>query len=337
VPRRTLNLNGADWQLGQAPPGASPRLASWTELDQIREWFPARVPGNVRADLVQAGKLSDLTSKTAVERSRWVDNHCWWLVRDFALETGAEDRVQLVLRGVDYISEVFVNGQSLGRHEGMFSPQTYDITSLAAPHNQVAVRLLGSRWLPTDRSTRWARLLNHLETRFVSLAPLYPHRRDSLKCQMGFGWDFAPAALTMGLWDDVYVLLSDQVVIQEVWVRPCLEAEEARLIVKAHLDAIQAQTVRLRCVVTGETFETDPLVAEEECALPSGSSRQRIELRLAQPRLWWPWDHGQPDLYALGVEVWHGDRLLDAHTQSFGLRQVTWDAATLQVNGSRTE
>ena len=52
----------------------------------------------------------------------WVDDHCWWLKRDFEFPVVPESRVHLVLSGVDYVSDLFLNGTHLGRHEGMFSP-----------------------------------------------------------------------------------------------------------------------------------------------------------------------------------------------------------------------
>jgi beta-mannosidase len=331
-----INLGGEEWQLGQTPRAeTSPGPASWSELAEVREWFPARVPGNVRADLVQAGKLPDLAFGTAAEASRWVDEHCWWLTRDFSLDIDPAERIHLLLRGVDYVSDIFLNGRLLGRHEGMFAPQIYDITALAGSQNRLAVRLLGSLWLPSDRSSRWAKLLNHLETRFVNLAPRFPHRRDTLKCQMGFGWDFSPAMPTMGIWDDVYLLRSEQVFIREVRTRCSILPAEALLDVEIDLDAAQAQTVRLRWILSGGTFEEEPFATEAVCTLPAGASRQSTRLSIPQPRLWWPWDHGHPDLYSLSVEVWADDRLSDSHTQSVGLRHVTWDASNLQINGRR--
>lgn len=80
--RRRLDLNGDGWKLGRAPspgrsPAAGPDRASWDEIETVAEWIPAVVPGNVRADLVRAGHLPDLSFGTQFEDSRWVDDHCW--------------------------------------------------------------------------------------------------------------------------------------------------------------------------------------------------------------------------------------------------------------------
>ena len=145
MPRRVVDLAGSNWQLGQSPPGARPDHATWDELARVHEWLPATVPGNVRAGLIQAGRLPGLVSGTEPEAAQWVDDHCWWLVREFALSLAPSERANLILRGVDYISDLFLNGQKLDHHEGMFSPQVLDVTVLLRAENRLAVRLVGSR------------------------------------------------------------------------------------------------------------------------------------------------------------------------------------------------
>ncbi len=333
--RQILELNGDDWQLGQAPSTADPHCPSWHELEQVAEWLPATVPGNVRADLLRAGRLPDLHFGRQAEAAQWVDDHCWWLSRHFPLALPPKRRVHLVLRGVDYVSDLFLNGQHLGRHEGMFSPQVHEITPLIQSHNHLAVRIVGSRWLPTDRSSRLEKLLNRLEGLVTGLPDRFPHRRDTLKCQMSFGWDFAPPLRTMGIWDDLFLVVSGDLLIQGLDVQYRPDGERAMLTVQVQADARQAGPARLRCTLTGETFEAEPLVVEQPVELIPGPGRYTATLEVPAPRLWWPWDHGQPDLYRLTAEVWAGERLLDAATQTVGLRQVRLEGKTLYVNERR--
>jgi beta-mannosidase len=331
--RRTLDLCGSDWQLGQALPGADPNRAEWSELDRVSKWLPAVVPGNVRADLIRAGRLAEPALSQAPLVGRWVDDSCWWLVCRFHLVSSPGDHVHLVLRGVDYISDLFLNGHYLGRHEGMFSPQVVDVSDLLSGDNLLAIRLLGSRWLPRDRSSPGLKILNRIEARFSGPPDQFPDRRDTLKCQMGFGWDFSPALRTMGLWDDVYLVIGREVVVQDVVIRPRLEPGVARVDVEVELDARQTRAVRLRCVLAGETFECEPLTVEQAMVLARGISRQRLSLTVPQPRLWWPWDHGPPDLYQLTVEALADGQCLDTVSMAVGLRQVELRGWTLHVNG----
>ncbi len=335
VSRRIIDLNGDDWRLGQAPPEASPGRARWRELAQVETWLPARVPGNVRADLLRAGRLPDLAWGRNAEAAQWVDDHCWWLARDFSRSPAPGERIHLILRAVDYIGDVFLNGHHLARHEGMFSPQEYEITALLQETNRLAVRLLGNRWLPHDRSNTWEKLLNRIEARASDLAARFPERRDSLKCQMGFGWDFAPPLRSLGIWDDVYAVVSGGVFASDVAVRQGRVGEAMVLAIEVELDARRACDVALRCTLSGETFGAKALAAERRLQLAPGRSRHRIEMVVEEPHLWWPWDHGRPDLYRLQVVVAEGDGVLDTSSQLIGLRQVEMEGWTLHVNGRR--
>ncbi len=335
--RRRQDLNGEDWQLGCAPATARPDRASWDEIEAVAEWLPAVVPGNVRADLLRAGCLPDLTFGTGFEASRWVDDHCWWLVRDLDLEASTAERVHLILRGVDYIADLFLNGHHLGRHEGMFSPQVHEITSLLQPRDRLAVRLLGSRWLPQDRSSPWERLLNRIEAHLGGLPAAYPHRRDTLKCQMGFGWDFAPPLPTMGIWDDVYALICEGVFLRDVVARTRLENGHAFLSLDIELDADRPRSIRLEARLVPENFAGQPAALDWPAELGVGPNRCRAEIEVAEPRLWWPWDQGQPNLYRLHVRLLDGERTLDADSRLVGLHEIALEARedrwTLRVNG----
>ena len=335
--RQIVTLNGSNWRLGQAPPDAGPHHAAWSELDHIAEWLPATVPGNVQADLLRAGRIPDPAFGRQNELAQWPDDHCWWLVRDLdvAPAPAGGGRAHLVLHGADYISDLFLDGRHLGRHEGMFSPQVYDISGLLSPGSRLAVRITGSRWLPTDRSSRWEKLLNHVEALALGSLGRFPHRRDTFKCQMGFGWDFSPALCTMGLWDDVTLILSDDVFIRHVAARPSFTGSGVALAVEAEVDAQLPRRVRIRCRLSGETFAGDPLVAERSLELAPGSQLCRLDMAVPDPRLWWPWDHGRPDLYRLAVEVLDGDRVLDRVDELIGLRRVELDGWTLRINGRR--
>ena len=337
---QSVTLNGAEWRLGQAPADADPERARWDELGRVEEWLPAVVPGNVQADLLRAGRIPDPSVGRQNEMAQWPDNHCWWLVRDLdaALVPGGDPgsrRVHLVFGGVDYVSDLFVDGRHLGRHEGMFSPHVVEIGGLLTGQNRLAVRITGSRWLPGDRSSRWEKALNQIEALTLRALGRFPHRRDTLKCQMGFGWDFSPALRTMGVWDDVTLAVSDEVFVRGVAARPLCAGGGVRLSVEAEIDARREQGARIRCSLCGETFANEPLVADRAVELTVGSHTYDVELAVPQPRLWWSWDHGRPDLYRLTVEVLDGDRVLDCFEDVIGLRQVELDGWTVRINGRR--
>jgi hypothetical protein len=55
VVRRILDLNGPDWQFGCVPQ-KSVDCEDASDYNQVAEWLPATVPGNVRADLLAVSR-----------------------------------------------------------------------------------------------------------------------------------------------------------------------------------------------------------------------------------------------------------------------------------------
>jgi beta-mannosidase len=323
--RQTISLNGDGWHCAQS----QMTVADSNEIKQLElQAIPATVPGEVRLDLLRAGKLDDdLFYGCNNEKSRWVEACDWWYWRDFDLKLESGQRAWVILYGADYVSWTYLNGALLGEHEGMFSRQMYEITTRAGKHNRLAVRFLAPARLPRHRSTPYYRFLNRLEHRFID-ASCEPDRRDTLKCQMTFGWDFSPMLRTIGLWDDVDLIITGEVALFDVQVKCNLAGVSeprqgsAKLTISFDADALTAGATTLALSLAGQTFACAPITRSFEANLPAGRTRLTFELDVPEPHLWFPWDHGQPDLYTLTVEAQRGERTLDRVTESVGLREI---------------
>ena len=328
--RRIISLNGDVWRLAQAPEGTGGFTAGL-------EWIPATVPGDVRLDMVRAGRLPDPHFGQNSTAGQSVDAHDWWLFRDLdSLDLPPDRRVFLRLRGVDYLSDVHFNGHHLGQHEGMFSPQLYEITGLLkgaetpppGPARGIpgalAVRITGTAHLPFDRADRSTRWRDRQEQR-LGTASRWPHRRSVLKCQMGFGWDFAPDLPSLGLWDDVDLMVTGDVFIRQLQVRPVFGEDPhdpVHLGVTLDLDATSPYPVEVGLNLYGLNCDAPPVVELFPVNLKLGRQRVELNLEVAEPHLWWPWDRGAPNLYRLLVTVRRRAELIDSLSQTVGLRQV---------------
>lgn len=333
--RRLVDLNGSDWQFGCVPQQpVSGKNAN--DYDQVAEWLPATVPGNVRADLLALGRISDPFYGLNNEASQWVDERDWWYRKAFSLQLDEGERAFLVFEGIDYISAVYLNGVELGRHEGMFSRQVYEITDLisrgvervANPLYVVAVRIWGSAALPRPQLTAWQKAWKRISGALIPQWEAFPDRTGTLKCQMGFGWDFAPCLRTMGIWDDVYLVVTRSVFVSDVFVRcEILGAESAKVKLSLDLDANAEETARVQVTVRGKNFAADERHFDFDLALSKGRQVKEVELSLENPRLWQPWERGFPHLYEARVDIYPSPPAepavpSDSVTATFGLRTV---------------
>jgi len=313
--RRLVSLCGAGWHCGAVPrqPWEHEFPADWVQVDR---WRPATVPGNVRSDLLALGEIPDPFIGAQNEECAWVDDRDWWYVREFDLAVEPDERVHLVCEGLDYRCAVFFNDRLLARHEGMFSRQVYDLTPQLSSSPELytlAIRIWGSDSLPQPVLSRWERLWARPASRLQG-APAFPDRMGTVKCQMSFGWDFAPRMRTMGIWDDVYLVVSRGVFLVDVWVQGEVVSPQ-RAVARVHLtlDSDKARRVQAMAVVAGENFMPRPLRFTRRMDLQAGQQEITWDLPIESPGLWSPWDRGQPYLYRLVL------RLFDASSDEHAL------------------
>jgi hypothetical protein len=73
VTRIAEDLGGSEWRFGCVRPKLLD--AQLDDRAEVEELLPATVPGNVRTDLLAAGRIEDPFYGTNNEQSQWVDAH----------------------------------------------------------------------------------------------------------------------------------------------------------------------------------------------------------------------------------------------------------------------
>ena len=216
-----------------------------------------------------------------------------------------------------------MNGKQLGRHVGMFLRQVYEITdsrqqaadsrqqaadtptdsqlatrhsslvtrhsSRVTRHSQLAIRIWGSDALPkmklSPRERVWKRMINPVLP--DSSAP-YPDRFATLKCQMQFGWDFAPRLRTCGIWDEASVVVTRSVFVEDAWVNSKFEnlnSKFAAVSIGLTLDSDSAQTARVVVTARGKNCQAEPQMFAFALQLERGKQTRTIAFDLQDPRL----------------------------------------------------
>ena len=309
------------------------------DIDRVDTWLPGTVPGTVQSDLLSLGHILDPFLENNLAACRWVEGLDWWYRAVLPLQLDPGQRAFLEFDGVDTLSALFVNGQELRRHEGMFSRQTVEIPpALAAnPEAELAVRLWSSDALPRYELTAgeqvWSRVAGMAQSSFRP----FDDRLATLKAPMHSGWDFAPRLRTMGIWDDARLVVCHGVYLGDVWVQaeplePLTDPARARVRVRLMLDSDETRTVAVSCVVrpatfTGETEQRFDFTFD----VPQGHSQHELGFDLAAARLWQPWERGEPCLYELTVSLRTGEAAhsqandsipFDVFSTRFGVRRI---------------
>lgn len=341
--RRQTDLASLPWQFGSVPQqrwpaGDSAGLAP-ADFDRVDAWLPGTVPGTVQSDLLSLGHILDPFLENNLAACRWVEGLDWWYRAVLPLQLDPGQRAFLEFDGVDTLSALFVNGQELRRHEGMFSRQTVEIPpALAAnPEAELAVRLWSSDALPRYELTAgeqvWSRVAGMAQSSFRP----FDDRLATLKAPMHSGWDFAPRLRTMGIWDDSRLVVCRGVYLGDVWVQaeplePFADPARARVRVRLTLDSDEPRAVAASIAIHPATFtgETEQRF-EFAFDVPHGHSQHELGFDLPAARLWQPWERGEPCLYKLTVSLRAGEAahsqandsiLFDVSSTRFGVRRI---------------
>jgi beta-mannosidase len=256
-----------------------------------------------------------------------------WFRKAFSWDGTSTGVPVIDLDMVDYYAEVFVNGVALGRHEGYFQRWSVDASKpLRVGNNVIAVKVSAPA-LPFDLAQQY---------------PMsWPKNQNQIKGIFAYH-DTRPGATSLrgqergtgGILRGIGLRVSSGVDLVEVKVTPRDVSEaSARLVVEVvthnwgprAVDATFAGTIRAKNFTSADSLPISFAVA----AAP-GITRSVGEVTIAKPALWWSWDYGKPNLYALEGKLTYGPAVLDTKTVAFGVRSIVRDDAwVVRLNGQR--
>ncbi len=222
-------------------------------------------------------------------------------------------RAWLVMEGVFYQSDVWLDGSYLGDTEGYFFPHSFDVTEALAARSE--------------------------HTLAVEVACDRPSRLSAKRALTGvFGhWDcIDPAFNPGGIWAPVVLAQTGPVRISSLRAL-CHEAtsRRARLGIGATLDSKGPATVLVRTEVSRAGTSRTLEVTEHLHHLADGTNHVHWQVEVRSPELWWPASLGAQALYDLRVSVEAGGLPSDAFAARTGFRQVRMDGFVWRVNGER--
>ena len=285
-----------------------------------RDWYPATVPSTVFSALVKDRVYPDpyvgtnLRSVPGVSYAVFTNfsevamppdspfRHSWWYRTEFEVPADCRGRtLWLGFDGVTYRANVWLNGQRIASADelvGTFRLFRFDVTAVARPgaKNALAVEVFPPQ--PHD-----------LALTLVDWAPMPPDKQ-------------------MGLWRDVRLEATGPVALRFPAVLTTLDpptTDRASLTVRVELHNSTSRPVEgtLRGRVEAVEFSQEVKLAPNETRLVRFAPEAFPQLRIVNPRLWWPAGTGAQELYPLDLQFETGGSVSDSSHLRFGIRQVT--------------
>lgn len=263
-------------------------------------WYSATVPSTVMGTLTANGLYKDLLVGRNYEKaSREPFDMPWWYRTEFKLPALGEGRhVSLEMDGISYRANIWLNGNLVASKDqayGAYRRWSFDVTEYAKQDNVLAVEVFRGR---------------------------------EGEPNIGFvDWNPRPLDESMGLFREVRVAVSGDVELRNTWVRTDVNLEtldEAWLTVETQLTNLSGREIQgeVKGRIEGLSFSVPVTLAAGEKKTVKIGPDDVAGLHMKNPRLWWSYDQGTPELYDLDLRFVSGGTVSDSEQVTFGIRQV---------------
>lgn len=244
----------------------------------------------------------------------------WYRVKFEAMHLEPNERLLLRFDGVFQDVDVWVNGTYVGGHSGYFAPFSFDITDLVfSDRENLIVVYIESK--PEEDLLSKTQVMG-----IFSDWNFKPYPSSEMNKLTKYVW-YVP----MGFWAPVRLLKVGDVVPEWIHITTKeIEDNKAKIYFEINLLNLNKDVDRqtqINLKISGATFSVDKTVDLIKSALiPKGSSYKVIlDIDIEDPRLWWPWTHGNQDLYKLELQLFTGEFQSGTMHDIFGIRKISVD------------
>ncbi len=322
--REEINLSGFGWKMDKIRPGQGVEEgfhSFFPSIRSTRNWITAKVPGDVYTQLWRNGAIDDPYYGRNIEKTKWLIEYEWWYETTFRVPEKWKGKViRLIFEGVDYDCEVWLNGERLGHHVGMFSEFAFDITD--------RVIFFGEDLVDDFYQLAIADVGRNANMLAVKIAPP-PRDKAKVGGRKGhlsdYGSDYTQAFIMIGIWRPVKIQATGPVRIEDVYVKPQIRDSSSALLnievaLENHTDTPKKVSVKAK--VEGKNFISERYERSFDYEVKPGLGKFKMEMDIDEAKLWWPWDMGEQNLYRLTLTVNEDGKIYDESETSFGIREV---------------
>ena len=310
-------LSGGDWKLLRASlTGASGEEISSPEFDDSL-WLAATVPGTVLGSFINAGAVPDpnyADNQLMISDSYFRSD--FWYRDSFEASTSGSARQFLRFRGVNYRAGIWLNGRYVGEIRGAFRSKSFDVTGLLVDgHNCLAVKIFCNDNYGTAKEQNAYTPDNN--------GGIVGYDNPTMHATIGWDWIPTVRGRCMGIYDEVSLLFTGEVTVEDPFVRaelPLPDTSSAKIFSSVRL------VNHADSPVSGVLHESFGDVSLEKAVSLGGGESTLVELEpfvLENPRLWWPHGYGEPALYDVSFSfVPEGEAVSDSAAFRTGIRQM---------------
>lgn len=297
-------------------------------------WFEVAYPTSVQMAHYHAGKLGNpYEGMHALEHEK-LEQKAWYYKKRFDMEKiQSDDRALLCFDGVDYFAKVWVNGQLMGTHRGIFGGPSIDVTEWVVPgSNEVVVEVLSANY--GNPAFEFGKPGNIVKGWFLT------------------GGTGMEPFFNLGLWRGVRIEVVQPYHLERpFFYTKALENKQAtigfsleifsgkhsldyqlhpwrgqQVVSSSYFPEGKSQNIKVQDELTVLVdFLNDGKVAFSKVFKPhviEGRCFMEETFVLDNPKLWYPNGMGDPDFYQVNVSLKVNGKTVDAINLDFGVRTI---------------
>lgn len=301
------------------------------------------------------GKINEYFSDNLSKIPAEDFDHPWWYSTDFDIPSGeAGKRITLVFRGISYTGEIYVNGTKVANKYNNITDEDYlkNGPTLLEPEADITdfeTRGAGSLTDVSDFEAYKSQFIGTMRTYEIDITDLVsvggaknnikvkvtkPVYRDDLTYYW-VDWNPQPADAMMGLTGEVFLHTSGSARLANPAVASKVDVDHQGAHLNLYLDVSNFTATGVIGTLTAKLRNPEgrilATVAKENVNVPAHAYNQEIELKaadypqlkLSNPRLWWPYLSGEQPLYTVDYEFTVDGIVSDKLHHRFGIREIS--------------
>jgi len=298
---------GGPWERAVDPAQALTRDVTFNLPNPELVWEPVRVPQNYGLEPELEQYFGPLWYRRKIQRpagARWVD---------------------LEFDAVDYFADVVLDGEHLGRHEGYFTPFTFDL-SQRLPPDRPAELLVRVQDPLEDLPNGGPFLLRHRKRWIKGTMNYHDSRPGGLpsEAKARWTWPVGQSRPSGGIVGPVTLRTSGPVKLEGIYVTPLDLAGHV------HLALVLRNRTEREVTATVVVEIRDSGTTALDILLNPGPNRIDLEGQIPDPQLWYDaalFEIGESHLYEIEATVVVDGEISAVERTSFGLRTAQVESA----------
>ncbi len=276
----------------------------WDVIDDEEEFkFEGSVPGTVQGDLVKLKLMPHPYIGENEKLFRRLEEKSWEYSKEFEIKNLGKKDYDLVIDGIDTLSEVYINDKFVGKTEDMFLGYRFPIKDLLKTgKNTIRIKILSPIKIPKALERNYGKLHAGEESARVYIR----------KAQYAYGWDWGARIATSGIWKKIYIHDREA---------PYLEGSTAYL---EDIDTVKVMgyVKSVEDSYTVKVFVDEKEVGEYPVEPKIHDHSFEGRFKRGDLELWYPHGYGKSTLHDFEFKLFKGKKEVYSEKKRIGLRTV---------------